>query len=984
MPIPPRRLAAAPLAFALFAGSIAAPAVAEAPLARAVEPAGTASFDDVPAGHRFANAINWLVTQGITTGRTPTAFDPNGPVTRGQMAAFLWRYQSSVPPRTTVRFVDLTADAWNADAVSYLAETGITQGVTPDRYGGSEPVTRQQMATFLWRLSGRPPTDSPAGFADVPAGSTHADAIGWLAQSGVTTGVTVDRYDPTGTVTRGQMAAFLWRLAGEPDPALPGLNRLGTDVEVIDPDKVTARSFDDQTGDATFRYMGELPDVGSLLYIPPATPFPHGTWGEVTTTGPDRLVSLTRTPLDTIWPELDLYMALVPDLGVDTASVVGDWGGFPLTCSVNSAQVELAARFSSDPDGEFHRGNIRLRTRGTDALIVRAEVELALEVAVTGRALPDSVSCTVSVPGLIRLRAWAPTFPVIVTEVSPDLSLSLTVSQAGILAPDLFSWERTYTLEIGTELTGRGPDGHIGWSTDTSSADGGGTSDALAVSISVEPGLEVVVLASGVAGVGLSANVSIAYQRSSECDPALLANGWRWIDFSSNGALFGRMQLFTSKASVTWEPLHRTFGPYFPFSIDGPNTVGRHCGNDPDPMPDPGPDPMPDPDPDPTPTPEPPSAAAGQPHWVNGALVIDRTLLAVDELSGSSRVLALSNNDRYIAFYSQLDIDTDTPSLGADNQYLYDLATDTIRPIGNYDVLAVRDDGTVVASNADRAVLLIDPFSGTQQVLYDPADEPQWYDIPSLHEPKVAPDGRTAFREQLGNWEPVGDGRSERHGSFEVFDLDSGSRLAGLEWTDDSVDNTTFVGNSRFSADGRTFVYHISRGPHDELSSELWKLDVASDTHTLLLDSTDAPDGYESLPGVAFVANGGNRGVLTSLDGVFLYDVEAASGVLQVSDGGLSDYAFSADGSTLAVEAWDDAAGSSQLLVTDVEGLMAGDLAWTNVSERFNSRWPAASAGKASGLVNPITSTGSHLLTDSLWLGPDKYQPVRIGYLPLD
>ena len=81
------------------------------------------------------------------------------------------------------------------------------------------------MATFLWRFAGEPRASSPA-FADVPAGSYYHDAVGWLAAQGITTGTSPTTFSPHDIVTRAQMAAFLWRFAGEPPTGRPGADRL--------------------------------------------------------------------------------------------------------------------------------------------------------------------------------------------------------------------------------------------------------------------------------------------------------------------------------------------------------------------------------------------------------------------------------------------------------------------------------------------------------------------------------------------------------------------------------------------------------------------------------------------------------------------------------------------------------------------------------------------------------------------------------------
>jgi hypothetical protein len=188
-------------------------------------------FSDVPASHPFAADIAWLVERGITQGFPDGTFRPAAPVTRGQMAAFLHRFKGSPPgPRPAVpTFVDVPADHVLAASVEWLAAERITVGSASPQgqvFRPAEPVARQQMAAFLHRLSGAPAVATPSRptFSDVAAGSAFFAAVEWLAATGVTRGSTGPdgrlRFDPTGSVTRAQMAAFLHRMdAPAPAPA---------------------------------------------------------------------------------------------------------------------------------------------------------------------------------------------------------------------------------------------------------------------------------------------------------------------------------------------------------------------------------------------------------------------------------------------------------------------------------------------------------------------------------------------------------------------------------------------------------------------------------------------------------------------------------------------------------------------------------------------------------------------------------------------
>jgi hypothetical protein len=119
-----------------------------------IEGVGT-RFVDVPQTSLFYTEIEWLAETGITKGCNPPGNDmycPNNPVTRGQMAAFLNR-ALDLPPGIPNTFTDDDTSVFEAD-IDALAAAGITKGCNPptnDMYCPNNPVTRGQMAAFLYR-----------------------------------------------------------------------------------------------------------------------------------------------------------------------------------------------------------------------------------------------------------------------------------------------------------------------------------------------------------------------------------------------------------------------------------------------------------------------------------------------------------------------------------------------------------------------------------------------------------------------------------------------------------------------------------------------------------------------------------------------------------------------------------------------------------------------------------------------------------------
>jgi len=163
-------------------------------------------FSDVTS-HAFELEISWLYREGITGGCTSTKFCPGNGVTRGQMAAFLTRALHL--PTTTVDFFDDDDGTAFEGEINRLANAGITGGCATRRFCQNAMVTREQMASFLARALSLP-TTSTDRFTDDET-SIHEASINRLAAAGITGGCTATTFCPRAQVTRGQMAAFLYR-----------------------------------------------------------------------------------------------------------------------------------------------------------------------------------------------------------------------------------------------------------------------------------------------------------------------------------------------------------------------------------------------------------------------------------------------------------------------------------------------------------------------------------------------------------------------------------------------------------------------------------------------------------------------------------------------------------------------------------------------------------------------------------------------------
>ena len=172
-------------------------------------------FTDVPKDAYYADAVNWAVKNGITTGKTETLFAPNDVCTRAQMITFLWRAAGSPEPMSTDNpFTDVDTDLYYGKAVLWAVEKGITTGMTPTEFGPDETVDRGQTVTFIYRAAGSPAvTDDNAAsqFTDLDPEFYYMDAVNWAVENGITKGLSRTEFGPDEDCTRAQIVTLLYR-----------------------------------------------------------------------------------------------------------------------------------------------------------------------------------------------------------------------------------------------------------------------------------------------------------------------------------------------------------------------------------------------------------------------------------------------------------------------------------------------------------------------------------------------------------------------------------------------------------------------------------------------------------------------------------------------------------------------------------------------------------------------------------------------------
>lgn len=173
---------------------------------------GSFNFHDVSRFDYFYDAVKWAAENGIASGTGRYTFSPNAVCTRAQTVTFLWRAAGSPLPRYRVcPFTDVQPSDYYYNAVLWAVEQGITTGLNVTTFGPDVTVTRGQVATFLYRAASaaKPNTFNP--FADVKTTAYNYNAILWAYDNRITTGTSDTTFSPDAYCTRAQIVTFLYR-----------------------------------------------------------------------------------------------------------------------------------------------------------------------------------------------------------------------------------------------------------------------------------------------------------------------------------------------------------------------------------------------------------------------------------------------------------------------------------------------------------------------------------------------------------------------------------------------------------------------------------------------------------------------------------------------------------------------------------------------------------------------------------------------------
>ncbi len=177
-------------------------------------------FDDVKSNSWFRGAVDYVVTYELMNGTSATLFEPNSNMTRAMLVTVLWRYEGS-PTGFKNNFNDVPAGKWYTDAVAWAGENDIVTGVAEGKFDPNGNITREQLATIFHRYTMYIDSEDElsatfSGFADGDKVSKWAvEGMQWAVAHGIIAGMSGEGgklyLNPKGNATRAQVATVLMR-----------------------------------------------------------------------------------------------------------------------------------------------------------------------------------------------------------------------------------------------------------------------------------------------------------------------------------------------------------------------------------------------------------------------------------------------------------------------------------------------------------------------------------------------------------------------------------------------------------------------------------------------------------------------------------------------------------------------------------------------------------------------------------------------------
>lgn len=171
----------------------------------------TNPFSDIEESTWYFDAVRFVQENKLMEGTSTGTFDPEGNLSRAQLAQILYNKESRPDAAGDNGFADVSSSAWYAPAITWAATQKIIGGYGNGQFGPNDHVTREQMVVMLWRYAGSPlAANKQLNFMDADKASDYAvDALCWAVENRIINGTGNGVLDPQGLSTRAQAAQIL-------------------------------------------------------------------------------------------------------------------------------------------------------------------------------------------------------------------------------------------------------------------------------------------------------------------------------------------------------------------------------------------------------------------------------------------------------------------------------------------------------------------------------------------------------------------------------------------------------------------------------------------------------------------------------------------------------------------------------------------------------------------------------------------------------
>lgn len=176
------------------------------------------SFTDVSGKSWYADEVEFASSHELFNGTSSSTFSPDSPMTRGMLATVLWRLEDEVRASGGTSFSDVAGNTWYTEGVAWASANKIVDGYGGGIFGPDNSITRQELATMLYRYAKQMDMNTAAtgslhDFSDAgKVGSWSKSAMRWAVGNGILKGYDNGTLNPGGNASRAEVATMLQRL----------------------------------------------------------------------------------------------------------------------------------------------------------------------------------------------------------------------------------------------------------------------------------------------------------------------------------------------------------------------------------------------------------------------------------------------------------------------------------------------------------------------------------------------------------------------------------------------------------------------------------------------------------------------------------------------------------------------------------------------------------------------------------------------------